>query len=356
MSSTTPTLLNSETLFVAEIESFSTRPTTISHSKKLVHFGPWGWSKMDQTPQPLEKPRKKHVMTFQTQKGQKIEQKQLPNPECRQLRGVCIKTRDEDPSANRIPSWVAGQRSGFPSPFWGRRGSIIPALALILLPVVAPAQGFEKSSWSSNGEFTLSGTLTTNAVWSRPSNEWTAFDGFELSAPARGPSPAPRIVIGNGSVHDRLLDVIASAEAGPKGYDAIHYSATRLPSKPPSQLTVSEIFAWIRATPGQHHAIGRYQFIPSTLAYLVRAEGISGSAQFTPALQKRLALRLMIDAGYNDFLQGRMTRARFQDRLAGIWAGLPLQNGRSKYHGTAGNRATISRANFDAAMVSIFGS
>lgn len=120
-------------------------------------------------------------------------------------------------------------------------------------------------------------------------------------------------------------------------------------------MTIGEIFAWIRATPGQHHAIGRYQIIPSTLAYLVGVEGIKSTAVFTPQLQKQLAFRLMVDGGYHDFASGRMTRGQFQDRLAKIWAGLPLSNGRSAYHGIAGNRATISRANFDAAMVSIYG-
>lgn len=121
-------------------------------------------------------------------------------------------------------------------------------------------------------------------------------------------------------------------------------------------MTVAEIFSWIRATPGQHHAIGRFQIIPSTLRYLVEAEGVSGPEVFSPALQKRLALRLMVDAGYHDFIEGRISMPRFQDRLARIWAGLPLANGRSAYHGTVGNRATITRANFDAVMREIFGS
>ena len=34
-------------------------------------------------------------------------------------------------------------------------------------------------------------------------------------------------------------------------------------------MTLDEIFAWIAATPGQPHAIGRYQFIPDTLRMLV---------------------------------------------------------------------------------------
>lgn len=119
-------------------------------------------------------------------------------------------------------------------------------------------------------------------------------------------------------------------------------------------MTLSEIFRWIDDTPGQHHAIGRYQFIPSTLAYLVEAERVSMSRTFDAELQKQLAFRLMLDGGYREFEIGSMSMSRFQDRLARIWAGLPMANGRSAYHGTAGNRATISRADFDAAMRQIF--
>ena len=305
--------------------------------------------------QPVENIDNKNVMTFLSLRANFFSQYQPLRAIRRQLRGVWRKTRSDAPSKGPTLARVPGQRPGNPGTAGGRRGLLPAALTLAILPVLASADGFQKTAWSSSGEFTLAGALTTRTVWSQPSSEWSAFDRFERSAPARGPAPVAGVAIGSGSVHDRLLDVIASAEAGPKGYDAIHYSATRLPAKPPSQLTVGEIFAWIRATPGQHHAIGRYQFIPSTLAYLVQAEGIGTDAVFGPALQKRLALRLMIDAGYNDFLQGAMSRSRFQDRLARIWAGLPLSNGRSAYHGTAGNRATISRASFDSAMVSIFG-
>ncbi len=274
---------------------------------------------------------------------------------CSLLRGVCHFVRSIRPNNNEIPFQVSGSGTGLTWTVFGRRGLQLPALALVVLPAMVSAQGFEKASWSSSGDFTLNNSFTSSSSWSRPSNEWTALDSFELSRPGRGPSPAPQIRIGTGSKIDRLLDVIAAAEAGSKGYDAIHYSATRLPAKPPSQMTIGEIFAWIRETPGQHHAIGRYQIIPSTLAYLVRVEGINSGAVYTPELQKRLAFRLMVDGGYHDFANGRLTRAQFQDRLAAIWAGLPLQNGRSKYHNTAGNRATITRANFDAAMAAIFG-
>jgi len=59
-----------------------------------------------------------------------------------------------------------------------------------------------------------------------------------------------------------LRQLIGRAEAGRKGYDAVQYGARIKPSKPPTQMTLAEIYAWIDATPGQPHAIGLYQFIP----------------------------------------------------------------------------------------------
>jgi hypothetical protein len=63
---------------------------------------------------------------------------------------------------------------------------------------------------------------------------------------------------------------------------------------------------------------------------------------------------LVEEAGYSSFIAGRISRARFMDKLAAVWAGLPLANGRSVYHGYAGNRATISRAEYTSAMAAIF--
>lgn len=151
-----------------------------------------------------------------------------------------------------------------------------------------------------------------------------------------------------------LRDLIASAEAGPMGYDAVQYGARRKPRLPPTSMTVGEIFEWIKATPGQPHAIGRYQFIPATLRYLVRDLGVPDTARFNPALQDRLADRLLEQAGLGDFLTGRMHRTVFMNAIARIWAGLPNSSGRSHYHGYAGNKAVISWPVFEAEMAAIF--
>ena len=154
---------------------------------------------------------------------------------------------------------------------------------------------------------------------------------------------------------DLLLSLIGSAEAGSAGYDAIHNRARVLPDKLPTEMTLQEIIDWIDATPRQNHAIGRYQIIPTTLSYLIAAEDVPLTAVFTPALQDRLALRLIEDAGLPEFLSGQMAPAAFLDSLAFVWAGLPLGSGLSAYEGFAGNSATISRSSYENRFNEIFG-
>lgn len=182
-----------------------------------------------------------------------------------------------------------------------------------------------------------------------------------LLAPARGGllsrAPiAPRLdaPLGASGIDAALFDIIASAEAGAEGYDAVQHGARIGPPRPPTELTLGEIFDWIDATPGQHHAIGRYQIIPSTLERLVEDLGLPLEARFSRTLQDRLALELAIGAGYAEFLEGEIDRSAFLDKLARVWAGLPTASGKSHYHGYAGNRATIARSRFEAEMERIF--
>lgn len=168
-----------------------------------------------------------------------------------------------------------------------------------------------------------------------------------------GPRPSAGPLSGNSAVA-QLRSLIAEAEAGPDGYDALIHGARVKPPKRPTELTVQEILDWIAATPGQPHAIGRYQFIPDTLRFLVTDLNISPSARFSPELQDRLADELLADAGFLSFQRGEITRRSFMYRLAKVWAGLPLPSGESYYEGYAGNKATMTWARFDGAMARIF--
>ncbi|SDY31368.1 hypothetical protein [Citreimonas salinaria] len=152
----------------------------------------------------------------------------------------------------------------------------------------------------------------------------------------------------------RLRDIIAKAEAGRAGFDAVQHGAKIPPPNAPTRMTIAEIYAWIDATPRQPHAIGRYQFIPSTLRALVEALEIDPATRFSPAVQDRLADRLLAQAGMHAFKSGALSRDRFMLNLARIWAGLPTASGKSFYEGYAGNSATMSWQSFETAMADIF--
>lgn len=177
-----------------------------------------------------------------------------------------------------------------------------------------------------------------------------------LFADRRGTSlfrAMPKGGVARGAVA-KLMQLIASAEAGSAQYDAVQHAAKVRPQKLPTQLTLGEIYDWIARTPGQQHAIGRYQFIPATLKRLARQIGAERGERFSPALQDRLAHQLLEEAGLSAVMAGKMDRRDFMHNLSKIWAGLPTSTGKSYYHGLAGNRAVLSWARFDAEMARIF--
>ncbi len=153
----------------------------------------------------------------------------------------------------------------------------------------------------------------------------------------------------------RLRDLIALAEAGRDGYDAVQHGARIRPPKPPTQMTLREIEAWTRATPGQHHAIGRYQFIPATLRRLTGLLGLEPGTRFSPSVQDRLGDLLLAEAGLTEVQRGDMSQRTFLLNLSKIWAELPTASGHSYYHGVAGNKATMSWERYAHAVREILG-
>ena len=139
-----------------------------------------------------------------------------------------------------------------------------------------------------------------------------------------------------------------------RGYDAVQYGALVGPAKPPTQMTLQEIFDWIAATPGQPHAIGYYQFIPATLKRLAAQVGVGPETVFSPELQDRMGDILLAEAGLYRMARGEIDRHTFMLNLGKIWAGLPNAAGLSHYEGVAGNRASFSWEVFDQEMARIF--
>ncbi len=226
---------------------------------------------------------------------------------------------------------------------------MIRVLALLLLtstPVLANSARYE-----------LGNSLQDRAKWkSFGVKDWVTGDPIERARAGRGAIQSYEFKTLQGDTPvGRLKSLIALAEAGPKGYNAVHVGARVRPPKPPTQMTLAEIRTWIRKTPGQPHAIGRYQIIPSTLDVLIQRAKFATSTRFSPAVQDAFADILLNDAGLQRFQKGRMSRKRFMNNLAKVWAGLPTSSGKSYYDGYAGNRATITYPFYKAKMAEFFG-
>ena len=254
-------------------------------------------------------------------------------------------------------------------------GARLPLCTLITILLAAPLAAAERFSILSEGFFQQGTTQAARSVLARhaPASVLNAESSPEARQDLEAEMEAvqsslaslftgrsgtslfrdlPR-GIAKGAVQ-KLMQLIASAEAGSAQYDAVQHAARIKPGKPPTSMTLGEIYAWIDRTPGQQHAIGRYQFIPATLKRLAKGAGARRGEIFSPALQDRLAQQLLEEAGLSAMLAKEISRTDFMNNLAKIWAGLPTSSGKSFYHGIAGNRATMTWAYFEAEMTRIF--
>jgi muramidase (phage lysozyme) len=179
--------------------------------------------------------------------------------------------------------------------------------------------------------------------------------GFFGDRPAHDPAFSTTMLTRTGAADVLVIRaLIEEAESRRDGYDAVQHGARIKPGKRPTQMTVAEIYHWIDRTPGQPHAIGRYQFIPATLKRVMHLLEIDPALRFSPQLQDRLADVLLAEAGLARLRAGQISRHAFMNNLAKIWAGLPNSSGKSHYAGYAGNKASISWARFDAALARVF--
>lgn len=211
------------------------------------------------------------------------------------------------------------------------KGALVGRIVGAGLLAVLPGGAFAGDAWIRGSSF--GSDVKHAAGWSQsgfaasPEVSWGAADvqgdHGSVSRFVFDPSLSPLA---------NLRNLIAAAEAGAGGYDAVAYGADVSPPARASTLRLGEVRAWVQATPGQNHAIGRYQIIPKTFERLAKATASADEATFDRSLQDRWANVLIEEAGYTAFLGGDISPDVFMDRLAQIWAGLPLGDGRSPAH------------------------
>lgn len=144
-----------------------------------------------------------------------------------------------------------------------------------------------------------------------------------------------------------LLNTIAEGESR-GNYNAYFGKANNRTIKF-TEMPVGEVLAWQKeyvASGSPSSAVGRYQFIDSTLRGLIQEMNIDINAPFDEALQDRLAVRLLERRGVREYLRGKITREELAHNLSKEWAALPRVLGdnptASYYAGDGLNRAQIS--------------
>ena len=99
-------------------------------------------------------------------------------------------------------------------------------------------------------------------------------------------------------------------------------------------------------------AVGRYQFLSSTLEGLKKQLGLKGDEPFDQAMQDKLATQLMKNRGLDSFVAGKMSQADFMKNLSKEWASLPAaMDGHGFYDGYAGNKAASGIAGKEATIL-----
>lgn len=109
------------------------------------------------------------------------------------------------------------------------------------------------------------------------------------------------------------------------------------------ELTIGEVQ---RLQRDKLFAVGRYQFIPSTLAFAVEKSGLSTSELFSEEVQNDLLFVLLHSkrpAIWGYIADKHSDLALALDEMALEWASVAWRDGVSFYSSTGGNRASITR-------------
>jgi len=163
-----------------------------------------------------------------------------------------------------------------------------------------------------------------------------------------------RIAIGEGA-DPRKLKAQDKYGIGSTEYDMVYgYGSALAPDKPVTEMTMKELETYqiklINATKGKvkgtkkgTSAVGKYQVIKTSLfGANGTAEkpqknswadklGLTAGTIYTPAIQEKIGLLALKEAGYNSYINGKRSQDSFQNKIATIWASVAKADGTDKY-------------------------
>lgn len=149
------------------------------------------------------------------------------------------------------------------------------------------------------------------------------------------------------SRYSKLLDTIAKGESN-GNYNA-YFGNSSNSSIRFTDMTIGQVLQWQaeyvqKGSPSS--AVGKYQFMPTTLRGLMQERDIDQTARFDEKLQDELAIALLERRGAREFVANKLPREQFAANLAKEWAALPMVLGpnpqQSYYAGDGLNKVQIS--------------
>lgn len=156
---------------------------------------------------------------------------------------------------------------------------------------------------------------------------------------AAGPlPPLKQDAVTQGKV-GQLLDFIARYESG-GNYEIILGGKT---INGLTKATLNDVFQLqdaMRAKGMESTAVGRYQYIQSTLQNTAKQMGLDPSKTvFDEKTQDSIAIQTLRSIGLDQWLDGKMDDGAFLNKVAKVWAGIPTTSGASAYQGVGSNKA-----------------
>jgi hypothetical protein len=109
------------------------------------------------------------------------------------------------------------------------------------------------------------------------------------------------------------------------------------------QMTIGQVMRMQRHS---IYAVGRYQFIPSTLTFAIEKAGVEASERFTTEVQNRLLRALLYHKrpSIGAYLEGEHDNIDLAlTALSKEWASIASATGRSYYAGRGGNAVHVTR-------------
>jgi muramidase (phage lysozyme) len=147
----------------------------------------------------------------------------------------------------------------------------------------------------------------------------------------------------------KILDYIGLKEARGR-YDMLVGGKTKPDLTSMTVADVLEFQKTMRANGHETTALGKYQIIKNTLAGLVKNGTIAMNDVFNSATQDKAAIGLLREKGLDKWLGGQLSKDEFADRVARVWASMPMSSGKSSAEGVGSNKALGSRADYLAAF------